>query len=49
MLKNSINLLENYLYNYKKRSNNKYNTEEVKKKKLTNFQRFSNNIKLQIT
>ena len=43
--KNSINLLENYLYNYKKRSNNKYNTEEVKKKKLTNFQRFSNNIK----
>ena len=43
--KNNVNPLVNYLYNYKNLNDKVCNTTEAKRKKLTNFQRFSNNIK----
>ena len=43
--KNNANPLVNYLYNYKNLNDKVCNTTEAKRKKLTNFQRFSNNIK----
>ena len=42
--KNNANPLVNYLYNYKNLNDKVCNTTEAKRKKLTNFQRFSNNI-----
>jgi hypothetical protein len=42
--KNNANPLVNYLYNYKNLNDKVCNTTESKRKKLTNFQRFSNNI-----
>ena len=42
----NTNLFANYISNFKNYNNNSiYNTSEIKKKNLTNFQRFSNNIK----
>jgi len=42
----NTNLFANYISNFKKCNNNSIcNTIEIKKKNLTNFQRFSNNIK----
>ena len=42
----NTNLFANYISNFKNYNNNSiYNTTEIKKKNLTNFQRFSNNIK----
>lgn len=43
--KHNANPLVNYLYNYKNLNDKVCNTTEAKRKKLTNFQRFSNNIK----
>ena len=43
--KYNANPLVNYLYNYKNLNDKVCNTTEAKRKKLTNFQRFSNNIK----
>ena len=43
--KNKTNPLMNYLYNYKNLNDKICNTTEAKRKKLTDFQRFSNNIK----
>ncbi len=43
--KHNANPLVNYLYNYKNLNDKVCNTNEAKRKKLTNFQRFSNNIK----
>ena len=43
--KHNANPLVNYLYKYKNLNDKVCNTTEAKRKKLTNFQRFSNNIK----
>ena len=43
--KNKTNPLMNYLYNYKNLNDKICNTTEAKRKKLTDFQRFSYNIK----